>query len=46
MGLEKNFKIHEDVINVMAQIKRSTGDTIHLDASVKKFKEMVRAPKD
>jgi hypothetical protein len=46
MGLERSLKIHEDVMYVMAQIKRSPEDTTHSDASVKKFKEMARAPKE
>ncbi len=29
----------------MAQIKRMVEDTIHFDASVKRFKEMARTPK-
>jgi hypothetical protein len=43
--LEKNFKIIEDVVDVMAQIKQPMGDIVHPNTSVKKFKEMVRAPK-
>jgi hypothetical protein len=46
MGLERSFKIPEDVIDVMAQTKRPAKDTIHFDASVKRFKEMARAPKE
>jgi hypothetical protein len=45
MGLEKSLKIPEDAMDVMAQTKQPTEDTTHLDASVKRFKEMVRAPK-
>jgi hypothetical protein len=30
----------------MAQTKRPIEDTTHLDASVKRFKEMARAPKE
>jgi hypothetical protein len=46
MGLEKNLKIPEDAMDVMAQIKRPTEGTTHFDASVKRFKEMVRALKE
>jgi hypothetical protein len=46
MGLEKNFKIPMNVIDVMAQTKRLVEDTIHLSASVKRFKEMVRTLKE
>jgi len=46
MGLEKNPQIPEDAVDVMAQTKRPVEDTIHLDVSVKRFKEMVRAPKE
>jgi hypothetical protein len=46
MGLEKSFKILEDAVDVMAQTKRSVEDTIHPDASVKRFKEMARAPNE
>jgi len=46
MGLEKSLKIPEDAMDVMAQTKQPTEDTTHLDASVKRFKEMVRAPKE
>jgi hypothetical protein len=46
MGLERNLKILEDVIDVMAQTKQLTEDTIHPDASVKGFKEMVRTPNE
>jgi len=45
MGLERSFKILEDVINVMAQTKQPVEDTIHVNASVKWFKEMVKALK-
>jgi hypothetical protein len=44
MGLERNFKILEDVINVTAQIKRPMENTIHFDAGIKRFKEMARTP--
>jgi hypothetical protein len=33
-------------MDVMAQIKRPAEDTIHPDTSVKRFKEMARAPKE
>jgi hypothetical protein len=46
MGLEKNPQIPEDAVDVMAQTKQPVEDTIHLDVSVKRFKEMVRAPKE
>ncbi len=46
MGLEKSLQIPEDVVGVMAQTKRPVEDTIHLDTSVKRFKEMARAPKE
>jgi hypothetical protein len=46
MGLEKGFKIPEDAMDVMAQTKRPAKETIHLDANVKRFKEMARALKE
>jgi hypothetical protein len=46
MALNKILKIPEDVIDVMAQTKQPTEDTTHLNARVKKFKEMVRASKE
>jgi len=46
MGLEKSLQFPEDMMDVMAQIKRPKEDTIHFDANVKKFKEMARAPKE
>jgi hypothetical protein len=46
MGLEKSLKILEDVMDVMAQVKQPAEDTIHRDISVKRFKEMARAPKE
>jgi hypothetical protein len=46
MGLEKSLKIPEDAMDVMAQTKQPKKDTTHLDASVKRFKKMVRAPKE
>jgi hypothetical protein len=33
-------------MDVMAQTKRPAEDTTHLDASVKRFKEMEKAPKE
>ncbi len=45
MGLEKILQFPEDAMDVMAQTKRSAIDTTHPDASVKRFKEMARAPK-
>jgi hypothetical protein len=46
MGLERSLKIPEDVMDVMAQTKRPMEDTTHSDASVKRFKEMAKAPKE
>jgi len=46
MGLEKSHKIPEDAMDVMAQTKRRAEDTIHPDTSVKRFKEMAKAPKE
>jgi hypothetical protein len=46
IGLERNLKILEDVIDVMAQIKRPVKNSIHFDANVKRIKEMVKAPKE
>ncbi len=46
MGLEKSLKIPEDAMNVMAQTKRPAKDITHLDASVKRFKEMAKAPQE
>ncbi len=45
-GLERSLKIPEDAIDVMAQSKRPAEGTSHPDASVKRFKEMARAPKE
>jgi hypothetical protein len=45
MGLEKSVKIHEDVIDVMAQTKRLVEDTTYAYANVKRFKKIARAPK-
>jgi len=46
MGLEKSLQILEDVVDVMAQTKRPVEDTTHPNVSVKRFKEMARAPKE
>jgi len=46
MGLENSVKILEEMVDVMAQTKRPMEDTTHPDANVKRFKEMVRAPKE
>lgn len=46
MGLEKSLKILEDVVDVMAHIKESVEDIGHHDVSVKRFKEMVKTPKE
>jgi len=46
MGLEKSLQILEDAVDVMAQTKRPAENTIHPNTSIKKFKEMARAPKE
>jgi len=46
MGLEKNFKILKEMMDVMAQNKRPMEDTTHHDTNVKRFKEMAKAPKE
>jgi len=46
MGLEKSLKIFEDVVDVMAHIKQLVEDIGHHDANVKRFKEMVKTPKE
>jgi hypothetical protein len=46
MGLEKSVQFPEDVMDVMAQTKRPMEDTTHPDVSIKRFKEMARAPKE
>jgi hypothetical protein len=46
MGLERSLKIPEDVIDVMVQTKQPVEDTTHPDATIKRFKEMARAPKE
>jgi hypothetical protein len=46
MGLEKSLQFPEDAMDVMAQTEQSAEDTTHPDASVKRFKEMARAPKE
>jgi hypothetical protein len=46
MGLEKSLKILEDVVDVMAHIKQLVEDIGHHDVNVKRFKEMVKAPKE
>jgi hypothetical protein len=33
-------------MDVMAQIKRPVEDTIHFDVSIKRFKEIAKAPKE
>jgi hypothetical protein len=45
IGLEKSLQFPEDAMDVMAQAKRPMEDTIHPDVSIKRFKEMARAPK-
>jgi hypothetical protein len=46
MGLETSLEIPEDAMDVIAQTTRPAQDTTHHNASVKRFKEMVRAPKE
>jgi hypothetical protein len=46
MGLEKSLKIPKDAMDVMAQTKWPVEDIFHPYASVKRFKEMVKAPKE
>ncbi len=46
MGLEKSLQFPEDAVDVMTQTKRPAENTTHPNASVKKFKEMTRAPKE
>ncbi len=46
MGLEKSLKIPEDAMDVMAQTKGPVKDITLLDANVKRFKEMAKAPKE
>jgi len=46
MGLEKSFKIPEDAMDVMAQTKRPVENITHPNASIKRFKEMAKAPKE
>jgi hypothetical protein len=45
MGLEKSLQFPEDAMDVMAQAKRPMEDTTHPNVSIKRFKEMARAPK-
>ncbi len=45
MGLEKSLQFPEDAMDVMAQAKQPMEDTTHPDVSIKRFKEMARAPK-
>jgi len=45
MGLERSFKIFEEMMDVMAQTKRLMEDTTHPNANIKRFKEMARAPR-
>jgi hypothetical protein len=45
MGLEKSLQIPEDVMDVMAQTKQLAENTTHPNANIKRFKEMVKAPK-
>ncbi len=46
MDLEKSLKILEDAMDVMAQTKWLAEDTTHPDASIKRLKEMAKAPKE
>jgi len=46
MGLEKNFQILEDAMDVMAQTKQPAKNTTHPDANIKRFNEMAKAPKE
>ncbi len=45
-GYGKEFKIPEDVIDVMAQTKWPVENTFYFEANVKRFKEMAKAPKE
>jgi hypothetical protein len=45
MGLEKSLQFPKDAMDVMAQTKRLAENTTHPDTSIKRFKEMARAPK-
>ncbi|CAK9867234.1 unnamed protein product [Sphagnum jensenii] len=46
MGLEKSLQFPKDAMDVMAQTYRSVEDATHRDTSVKRFKEMAKAPKE
>jgi hypothetical protein len=46
MGLEKSLQFPEDAMDVMAQTKQSAKNTTHPDASIKRFKEMAKTPKE
>jgi hypothetical protein len=46
MSFERNFKTTKDVINVMAQTKWLMEDITYPHTIVKRFKEMVRAPRE
>jgi hypothetical protein len=46
MGLKKSVQFPEDAMDVVAQTKLPAEDTTHPDASIKRFKEMARAPKE
>ncbi len=46
MGLQMNFKIPKDVIDVMAQIKWLVEDTIHHNTNITRFQEMAKTPKE
>jgi hypothetical protein len=45
-SFELGLKIPEDVVDVVAQTKQLMKDTTNLNISVKRFKEMARAPKE
>ncbi len=46
MGLEKSLQFLKDAMDVMPQAKRPMEDTTHPNVSIKRFKEMAKAPKD
>jgi hypothetical protein len=46
MGLEKSLQFPKDAVDVVAQTKRPAEDTTHPNVSIKRFKEMARAPKE
>ncbi|CAK9191943.1 unnamed protein product [Sphagnum troendelagicum] len=46
MGLEKSLQLPQDAMDVMAQAKRPMEGISHPDTSIKRFKEMAKAPKE